>query len=53
MEKLTLKSLFLHHIWDYKNVDTSSIQRAIENFNWQYAFESKNINPLQHGIAYL
>ena len=31
-------------IWDYKNADTSSIQRAIENFNWQYAFESKTIN---------
>ena len=31
-------------IWDYKNADASSIQRAIENFNWQYAFESKTIN---------
>ena len=31
-------------IWDYKSADTSSIQRAIENFNWQYAFESKTIN---------
>ena len=30
-------------IWDYKNADTSSIQRAVENFNWQYAFESKTI----------
>ena len=31
-------------IWDYKNADTSSVQHAIENFNWQYAFESKTIN---------
>ena len=31
-------------IWDYKNADASSIQRAIENFNWQYIFESKTIN---------
>ena len=31
-------------IWDYKNADASSIQRAIENFSWQYAFESKTIN---------
>ena len=31
-------------IWDYRNADASSIQHAIENFNWQYAFESKTIN---------
>ena len=31
-------------IWDYNNTDAGSIQRAIENFNWQYAFESKTIN---------
>ena len=31
-------------IWDYKNADASFIQRAIENFNWQYAFDSKTIN---------
>ena len=31
-------------VWDYKNADAISIQRAIENFNWQYAFERKTIN---------
>ena len=31
-------------IWDYKNADASSTQRAIENFNRKYAFESKTIN---------
>ena len=31
-------------IWDNKNADASFIQRAIDSFNWQYAFESKTIN---------
>ena len=31
-------------IWDYKVADASSIQRAIENLNCQFAFESKTIN---------
>ena len=31
-------------ICDYKNADASSIQRAIENFNWQYEFQTKTIN---------
>ena len=31
-------------IWDYNNTDAGCIKRAIENFNWQYAFESKTIN---------
>ena len=31
-------------VWDYKNSDAVSIQRAIENFNWQYAFKRKTIN---------
>ena len=31
-------------IWNYKNAGASFIQCAIENFNWQYAFESKTIN---------
>ena len=30
-------------IWDYKNADASSIQCTVENFNCQYAFESKTI----------
>ena len=31
-------------VWDYKNADAISIQRAIEIFNWQYAFESETVN---------
>ena len=31
-------------IWDFKNADASSIQCAIENFNWQYAFGNETIN---------
>ena len=30
-------------IYDYKNGDVGFIPRAIENFNWHYAFESKTI----------
>ena len=30
--------------WNYKNADASSIQCAIENFNWQYAFGNETIN---------
>ena len=29
---------------NYKNADVGSIQRAIENCHWKYAFESKTIN---------
>ena len=36
--------LHFRSIWDYKNGDTGSIQRATENFNWQYAFESETVN---------
>ena len=35
---------YFRTIWDYKNADVGFIQRVIENFNWQYAFESKTIN---------
>ena len=31
-------------VWDYKSADAISVQRAIENFNWQNAFERKTIN---------
>ena len=30
-------------IWGYKNSDASSVQHALEKFNWQYTFESKII----------
>ena len=31
-------------VWDHKNSDAISTQRAIENFNWQHVFERKTIN---------
>ena len=31
-------------IWDYKNADTESIQKAISNFDWPKAFRNKNAN---------
>ena len=33
--RVLLHSPHFRTIWDYKNADASSIQRAIENFNWQ------------------
>ena len=42
--KAPLPQQHFRTIWDYKYVDTDSIQRTIENFNWEYAFESKTIN---------
>ena len=41
---MPLPSPHFRTVWDYKNADTISVQRAIENFNWQYAFERKTIN---------
>ena len=29
-------------IWDYKNADTASIQKAISNFDWSKAFEQES-----------
>ena len=42
--RVAIPPLHFRTIWDYKNADTSSVQRAIENFNWKYAFESETIN---------
>ena len=42
--RVTLLPPYFRTIWDYNNADAGSIQRAIENFNRQYAFESKTIN---------
>ena len=37
-------------IWDYKNANASSIQRATGSYNWQYAFEVK---PLMKRYKFL
>ena len=36
--------LTIREIWDYKNTDTESIQKAISNFDWPKAFRNKNAN---------
>ena len=35
---------YYREIWDYKNADTESIQKAISNFDWPKAFRNKNAN---------
>ena len=30
-------------MWDYKNADSQSINKAIEMFNWEQLFQNKNI----------
>ena len=30
-------------VWDYKNADSQSINKAIEMFNWEKLFQNKNI----------
>ena len=36
--------LYYRKIWDYKKVNTELIQRAISAFNWDMAFQNKDIN---------
>ena len=31
-------------VWDYKNANVEYINTAINNFNWEFLFEGKNIN---------
>ena len=56
MEKITLRVPLpppnFRTIWDYNNADVGSIQRAIENFNWQYAFFLK-VKPLMKRYKFL
>ena len=35
---------YYREIWDYKNTDTESIQKAISNFDWPKAFRNKSAN---------
>ena len=39
-----LPPTYYREIWDYKNTDTDSIQKAISNFDWSKAFRNKNTN---------
>ena len=50
--KLNLKveypSLYEHLIWDYKNADILTINRAIDIFDWGNSFEDKNVHEQVH-----
>ena len=35
---------YYRKLWDYKKVNTEAIQRAISAFNWDMAFQNKDIN---------
>ena len=35
---------YYREVWDYKNADTESIQKAISNFDCPKAFKNKNAN---------
>ena len=35
---------YYRKIWDYKKVNTEAIQRAISAFNWNMAFQNKDID---------
>ena len=39
-----LPPLYYREIWDCKNPDTESIQKAISNFDWPKLFRNKNAN---------
>ena len=36
--------LYERLVWDYKNADSQSINKAIEMFNWEKLFQNKNIH---------
>ena len=38
------KPLYERLVWDYKNSDSQSINKAIEMFNWEKLFQNKNIH---------
>ena len=50
--KLNLKveypPLYERLIWDYKNADVPSINRAIDIFDWVNSFEGKNVHEQVH-----
>ena len=52
--KLNLKveypPLYERLIWDYKNADIPSINRAIDIFDWGNSFEGKNVHEQVHFI---
>ena len=41
--KIVYSPLYERLVWDYKNVDSQSINKAVEMFNWEKLFQNKNI----------
>ena len=42
--KIKYPPLYERLVWDYKNADSQSINKAIEMFNWEKLFQNKNIH---------
>ena len=42
--KIEYPPLYERLVWDYKNADSQSINKAIEMFNWEKLFQNKNIH---------
>ena len=42
--KIKYPPLYERLVWDYKNTDWQSINKAIEMFNWEKLFRNKNIH---------
>ena len=42
--KIVYSPLYERLVWDYKNADSQSINKAIEMFNWEKLFQNKNIH---------
>ena len=42
--KIKYPALYEQLVWDYKNADSQSINKAIEMFNWEKLFQNKNIH---------
>ena len=42
--KIKYPPLYKRLVWDYKNADSQSINKAIEMFNWEKLFQNKNIH---------
>ena len=42
--KTEYPSLYERLIWNYKNANEQLINRAIESFNWEKAFEGENVH---------
>ena len=35
---------YVHEVWDYGSTDTKNIQEAVQNFDWEKAFENRFVD---------